>query len=168
MTTFEIVQTVANIAIALTFAIAAWQLWETKQQANKAAIQKRSEYVISLYNAFINDKDMVDIYYKLEYSEFKYDNNFHGSDTEKKLDKLLGHFSNIGRLNHLGILTIGDLKFMEYEFLVMWQNKNIKSYLQFLDEWFKLREIKDTKFEYFRLTGQLLEQANKKRIELTK
>lgn len=159
--TINLIQTIANVATALTFGIAAWQLWEVNRQAKKSAIQKRSEYIIDLYNTFVNDKDMVDIYYKLEYSEFNYDNNFHGSDTEKQLDKLLGHFSNIGRLYFSDILTREDLKFLEYEFLIVYQNRNIKTYLNFLDNWFKIRQIKDQKFEYFRRTGQLLEKKNK-------
>lgn len=81
--TTELIQTAANIATALTFAALAWQLWESNKQTKKSAIQKRSEYIIDLYNTFINDKDMVDIYYELEYGKFKYDDRFHGSDTEK-------------------------------------------------------------------------------------
>jgi len=160
MTTVETIQTWANISTALTFAIAAWQLRESNKQSRAAAIQKRSEYVIDLYNTFINDKDMIDIYYKLEYSEFRYDVNFHGSEMEKQLDKLLGHFSNIGRLYNLGILAREDLKFLEYEFLVIYQNKNIQAYLKFLDGWFKVRQINDKKFDYFRMTGKLLEEEN--------
>jgi hypothetical protein len=165
MTDFEMIQTIANIATALTFGAAAWQLWESNKQTKKSAIQKRSEYVLDLYNAFVNDKDMIEIYYKLEYSEFRYDGNFHGSETEKQLDKLLGHFSNIGRLYSLEILTRGDLKFLEYEFLVIYQNKNIQAYLNFLDSWFKARKINDQKFQYFRMTGRTLEADNKKQLK---
>lgn len=162
--TINIIQTIANIATALTFGAATWQLWESNKQTKKSAIQKRSEYIIDFYNTFVNDKDMVEIYYKLEYSDFIYDETFHGTETEKKLDKLLGHFSNIGRLYYSSILTLEDLKFLEYEFLVIFQNRNIKSYLTVLDNWFKIREIKDKKFEYFRMTGQLLEKENRKKI----
>jgi len=165
MTNVELIQTIANIATALTFALAAWQLEEANRQNRKNAVQKRSEYVIDLYNTFVNDKDMFDVYYKIEYSDFVYDNLFHGSDLEKKLDKLLGHFSNIGRLFHLGILTRNDLRFLEYEFLIIYQNKNIQAYLNFLDNWFHLRNINDKKFEYFRLTGKYLEEHNNKNIE---
>ena len=41
---------------------------------------------------------MMEIYYKIEYGEFEYDENFHQSDEEKKLDKLLGFFENIAKL----------------------------------------------------------------------
>ena len=162
MTTVELIQTIANGATALTFVALFWQLWESNKQTKKSAIQKRSEYIIDLYDTFVDDTEMIDIYYKLEYSTFTYDKNFHGSETEKKLDKLLGHFSNIGRLYCSGILTREDLKFLEYEFLVIYQNENIKAYLTFLDEWFKAKKIKDKKFDYFRKVGRLLEKENNK------
>jgi len=158
MTNIELIQTIANIATALTFALAAWQLREANKQNKKSAVQKRSEYVIDLYNTFVNDKDMFDAYYKIEYSEFVYDGTFHGSELEKKVYKLLGHFSNIGRLFNLGILTRDDVRFLEYEFLIIFQNSNVKAYFNFLDNWFNLRNINDKKFEYFRLTGEYLEK----------
>jgi hypothetical protein len=161
MTNFEIIQTIANIATSFSFIVVAWQLWESNKQTKNSAIQKRSEYIIDLYNTFVNDEDMMKIYYELEYSEFNYDASFHGSETEKQLDKLLGHFSNVGRLYNLGILTREDLNFLEYEFLVIYQNKNIQAYLAFLDNWFKRRKINDQKFQYFRLTAQTLEKDNK-------
>jgi hypothetical protein len=172
-TAVEIIQTVANIATALTFAAAAWQLYESNRQTKKAAIQKRSEYIIDLYDKFVNDDDMIEVYYSIEYLEFSYnpterfpnqdfnwDPNFHGTDTEKKLDKLLGHFSNIGRLFCSKILTNDDLQFLKYEFLIIYQNENIKAYLTFLDNWFRVRKIMDKKFAYFRTAAEILEKEN--------
>lgn len=51
--TISLIQTVANIATALTFGVAAWQLWESNKQTKKSTIQKRSEYIINLYNMFV-------------------------------------------------------------------------------------------------------------------
>jgi len=173
MTTIELIQTIANVATALTFGAAAWQLYESNKQTKKSVIQKRSEYIIELYNTFVNDENMTEVYYTIEYSEFIYnpterfqdfdfnwDPNFHGSETEKKVDKLLGHFSNIGRLYSYGILTKEDLQFFKYEFLMIYQNENIQAYFTFLDNWTRIRQISDIKFEHFRTTGQMLENEN--------
>lgn len=160
MAAYETIQTIANVATAMTFAAAAWQLWESNQQVKQSAIQKRSEYVIDLYNTFINDKEMISIYYDIEYNKFLYANTFHGSILEKQLDKLLGHFSNIGRLYLLGILTKDDLRFFEYEFLVIHGNKNVQAYLRFLDDWFKAQNINGKKFESFRSTCQSLKEGH--------
>lgn len=153
MINMELVEILTIISISL----AALGLFANYFQIRKANIQKRAEYIVKLYNDFVNDTDMIDIYYQLEYSDFDYNDNFHGSASEKNLDKLLGHFSNIGRLYFMGILKKKDLKFLEYEFLIIYQNRNIQNYLKFLDDWFKLREINDEKFEYLRKTGKLLE-----------
>ncbi len=74
MTNYELIQTIANVATALSFGAVIWQLWEFNRQIKKSAIQKRSEYVIDLYNTFVQDRDMIEIYYKLEYSKFIYYN----------------------------------------------------------------------------------------------
>ena len=150
----ELVEILTIVSISL----AALGLFANYFQIRKANIQKRAEYIVKLYNEFVNDNDMTDIYYQLEYSDFDYNNEFHGSETEKKLDKLLGHFSNVGRLYFMGILKKEDLKFLEYEFLIIYQNRNIQKYLEFLDNWFILRNIYDEKFEYFRKTGKFLER----------
>ena len=146
--------TIASILLAVL------GLFANFLQIRRGNTQKRAEYIVQLYNEFVNDRDMMEIYYKLEYSKFNYGQNFHGSETEKQLDKLLGHFSNIGRLHFMGVIRRQDLKFLEYEFLVIYQNSNIESYLAFLDEWFETRGIDDQKFEYFRKTAQLLEHEN--------
>ena len=161
MTNYELIQTIANVATALTFGALVWQLWESNKQIKKSAIQKRSEYVIDLYSTFVQDRDMIEIYYKIEYSKFIYDNGaFHGSETEKQLDKLLGHFTIIGRLYNLGILTREDMNFVKYEFLVIYQNQNIQAYLSFLDRYLKSQQINNKKFEDFRIAGQILEKDN--------
>lgn len=162
MTNFQIVQVIANGATALTFFAAAYQLYESNRHLKKSNLQKRSEYVANLYNTYINDKDMFDIYYKIEYGEFEYNGDFAQSTTERQVDKLLGHFSDIGRLFQLGILTKEDMKFFEYEFLVIYNDKGIQNYLSFLDRWLKSRKIKTPKFEYFRSTAKLLKTENYK------
>jgi len=147
----------AELLTIISISLAALGLFANYYQIRKANIQKRAEYIVKLYNDFVNDTDMIDIYYQLEYSDFEYNDEFHGSETEKNLDKLLGHFSNIGRLYFMGILKKKDLKFLEYEFLIIYQNRNIQNYLKFLDNLFKSREINDEKFEYLRKTGKLLD-----------
>lgn len=171
---FEVVQLIANLATAFTFAAAAWQLFETNKQSKKSAVQKRSEYIIELYNTYVNDKKMIDMYYLIEYNklvynptvifpnfDFKFDRNFQGTETEKDLDKLLGHFSNIGRLYVLGILTKEDLNFFKYEFLRIHTNQSVKEYLKFLDNWFRVNNIIDKKFEHFRIVAEMLNDENK-------
>lgn len=158
----DVIQNIANFATFLAFIIAALQLRANNMESKKLRIQTRSEYIIRLYNDYINNEDMFEIYYQLEYGLFTYNpQQFHGSTTEKKLDKLLGHFSNIGRLFYQGIITEEDLEFFEYEFIIIYENEQIKSYLTWLDNWFERREINNLKYEHFRKTGEYLSNKNK-------
>ena len=156
----ENIQLLANLATALTFGIAAWQIWEANKQTKKGAIQKRSEYIIDLFNTFINDSQMIDIYYKIEYGTFYYNESFHGSQDERNLDKLLGHFTNVGRLYSANILKKKDLSFLQYEFIIIYENESVCEYLDFLDDWFEMRGIKKKKFEHFRSTAEKLISKN--------
>ncbi len=87
---------ISKILTILSISLITIELFATFYQIRKSNIQNRIEYIVKLYNEFVNDENMIKMYYKLEYSEFIYNDNFHGSEEEKKLDKLLGYFSNKG------------------------------------------------------------------------
>src|ERR1041385_6053013 len=78
--------------------------------------QKRAEYIINLYNQSALDKDVLDIYYKIEYGEFRYDHEFHRSPEEIKLDKLIDMYDNIAKLYRLGNFTLRDLSYVAYRY----------------------------------------------------
>lgn len=123
--------------------------------------QKRADLIIQLCNQFYQNGDMQDIYYKIEYSQFQYTvNNFHGSPDEKKLDKLLRLFSNIGQLYQMGIIKKKDLEFIKYEFQIIYEYQGVRSYFQTLDRWFQARQISHLKFQPFRDVGQIITNNN--------
>jgi hypothetical protein len=121
--------------------------------------QKRADLILQLYSQFINDPDIQDLYYRIEYSTFKYDAaTFHMSEDEKKLDKLLGLFSNIGKLYQMRIVKDVDLEFIKYEFQVLYEYREVQLYFETLDVWFKTRKINHLKFQPFRDVGRELSQ----------
>lgn len=123
--------------------------------------QKRADIILQLCNQFYQDNDMQDIYYRIEYSEFQYAvETFHGSEDEKKLDKLLGLFSNIGQLYQMGIIKEKDLEFIKYEFQIIYEYQGVQSYFQTLDGWFAARQISHLKFQPFRDIGQIITNNN--------
>jgi hypothetical protein len=81
------------------------------------------------------------------------------SNDEKKLDKLLGLFSNIGQLYEMGIIKSEDLEFIKYEFQIIYQNESVNSYFLILDDWFKRRKINHFKFQPFRNVGKMIVDA---------
>jgi hypothetical protein len=63
--------------------IAATGLFLNVRQLKKANNQRRAELVSNAVWNLYDDKDLAYIYYKIEYHEFEYGPNFHGSDDEK-------------------------------------------------------------------------------------
>jgi hypothetical protein len=138
--------------------IASVGLFLTLIQLKAANRQKRAEYIINMYNQSALDKDVLDIYYKIEYGNFRYDAEFHGSEEEIKLDKLIDMYDNIAKLYLLGNFTLRDLNYVAYRYLVVYQDESIGRYLSFLDSWYVQRGMKVKPFDAFRTVGQVLEK----------
>lgn len=147
-----------NIFLLLVTAIAAFAAFRQIYLSNK---QKRADLILQLYKEYSSDSDMQDIYYQMEYQEFIYDENtFPNSENERKLDKILGLFSNIGQLYQMGIIKDQDLEFIKYEFQVIYETKGVHQYFKFLDDYFERRQIRHKKFQPFRDIGKKITKDN--------
>lgn len=154
MTTSDII----NMALLVATTVGVFAAFRQIYISNK---QKRADLILQLCNQFYQDNDMQDMYYRIEYSEFQYAvETFHGSEDEKKLDKLLGLFSNIGQLYQMGIIKDKDLEFIKYEFQIIYEYEGVQSYFQTLDGWFATRQISHLKFQPFRDVGQIITNNN--------
>jgi hypothetical protein len=150
----SIADTIQIIAILIA-ALGLFLSWRQLAIANR---QKRAEYIINLYNQSALDKDVLDIYYKIEYGRFDYvPSEFHGGPDEIKLDKLLDMYDNIAKLYKLGNFTSSDLEYVAYRYLVVYQDKSVISYLEFVDSWYKQRGMRLVPFQAFREVGKELE-----------
>tara|TARA_R110002050_G_scaffold44572_1_gene106141 strand:- start:706 stop:1182 length:477 start_codon:yes stop_codon:yes gene_type:complete len=149
---------IINIVLLFVTTIGVFAAFRQISISNK---QKRADLILQLYQEFSDDHEMQNIYYQIEYGQFNYEpNEFHMSENEKKLDKLLGLFSNIGQLYQLGIVKIKDLDFIKYEFQVIYETQGVQDYFQTLDTWFERRQISHKKFQPFRDVGKLITQNN--------
>lgn len=146
----DIIQCVVAI-IALVFAIV---------QVVQSQRHKRAEFIINLYDEFIKDEDMMEMFYKIEYDEFVYDANFHQSPEEKKLDKLLGHFDNICSLYKMGILSDDDMRFVKYNISRVVTNDNVQKYFCFLDSWYMSLGVEYIKCNNLRQYAQTIKSSN--------
>jgi len=145
-----------NLFTLVSLILATLGLFANYYQIRKSNIMKRAEYIVQLYNQFVNDKQLIDFYYQIEYNMINYDDNIHLTEKEKILDKLLGYFSNIGRLYFMGILKLKDLEFLEYEFIILYNSDFIQDYFSFLDQWTIANNLNEIKFNYFRKTATFL------------
>jgi hypothetical protein len=145
--------TLAGLLIA---SIVLFLTWLSMRRHNR---QKRAEFLIDLYNQYMADSDIMSIYYEIEYGQFEYNESFHQSESEKKLDKLLGIFENIAKLWEMDNITLEDVRIIAYEYIVVYQDHAVQEYLGFLDNWFRDRSIKVTPYAAFRRLGaKLLQQ----------
>jgi hypothetical protein len=158
MTTPISISDIINIALLVATTIGVFAAFRQIYISNK---QKRADLLLQLCNQFYQDKEMQDIYYKVEYGQFKYATaTFHMSEEERRLDKLLGLFSNIGQLYEMGIIKDKDLEFIKYEFQIIYENSDVQNYFKTLDGWFKTRQISHLKFQPFRNVGQIITNKN--------
>ena len=133
-------------------------LFFTAFQIRASTQQKRAQYVSDFLKSFWSDQAILEAYYLIEYSKFHYPEDFHGSDLEKKVDRLLECLGSFAKLHRAGLLPFEDLSLVRYEYLVVYQNEGIRKYIQVLDEWYKTRCIEARPFDEFRIVGEALEK----------
>lgn len=158
MTNTISISDLVNIALLVATTIGVFAAFRQIYISNK---QKRADLLLQLCYQFYQDHDMQDIYYKIEYEQFKYTvDTFHMSEDERKLDKLLGLFSNIGQLYEMDIIKDQDLEFIKYEYQIIYEYPDVQNYFKTLDGWFQARKISHLKFQSFRNVGQIITTKN--------
>ena len=94
-------------------------------QVKQAKKHKRAEFIVQLHDMYVHDQEMLDLFYRIEYGEFRYSEAIHMTSEEQILDKLLGHFNNICRLYEMGVLKDEDIELMRYEICRVAQNSQV-------------------------------------------
>lgn len=115
-------------------------------QVKQAKKHKRAEFIVQLHDMYVHDQEMVDMFYRIEYGEFKYSEAIHMTPEEQVLDKLLGHFNNICRLHEMGVLKEEDMELMRYEMCRVVRNSQVNKYFDWLDYWFRTIGENEIKF----------------------
>lgn len=140
--------------------IAAFGLLLNARQQRKANLQHRIDIVSDILWKIQDDKDICKIYYEIEYGEFIYNANFHSSEDEKRLDKLLSLLGMVAKRYYSKQITKKDLDIIKYEYLVVYQDENVQKYLNMLVLWFKQRGIEHLPYKEFCNLGKILENSN--------
>jgi hypothetical protein len=142
---------IGDAVALLGLAIATIGVFLAYRQIRQANRHKRAEFVMDFYRHFTGDADIQNIYYKIEYEQFRYDQNtFHNSQEEKQIDKLLHLFCSIARLWKTDVIGINDIGEFAYEYLRVYRNENVKQYIKgWLDEWFPKTGIRIKPFGAF-------------------
>jgi hypothetical protein len=76
------------------------------------------------------------------------------------LDKLVSLFDILAKQYYLGLFSKSDLDLISYEYLVVFQNLEVKKYFSFLEGWFKKRGIRNPPFAKFMQLGEVVKKTH--------
>jgi len=136
---------------------AATGLLLTFYQSRRADAQARAALVAEYLKSFAEDEDIQRAYYAVAYSQFLYTDDFHGSESERDIDKLLRHFSNIALAWQAGLLSTHDVRPIQYYVLRVTRNDEVRRYLRFMADWSKQQNLGEHPYV---VLAQLSEQLN--------
>lgn len=132
MTTNEIIGCVTMLVAVVGLIFSCYQWWKKVQL-------ERAERLSKLINMLKKD-ELLKTLYMIDYSEFQYDENFHNSDNEAKIDKFLYLCEYILYLRNNNIIREKEFLFFEYDINRIIKNTGIQSYLSYLEKLSKTRE----------------------------
>ncbi|MFZ1218019.1 MAG: hypothetical protein WAO00_01945 [Chthoniobacterales bacterium] len=151
---------IGDLISTCSFLIAAVGLFLNWWQLRIGGIRKRAEFIVSVFNQYISDPDTARMFYDLEYGRFQYDGEFHGSDQERHLDRLLSYFEKIAALYDMGTITLHDLKLVRYDFVRVFHNQAVQQYFQTLDRLAPALKVGGGTFARYRRVARLLDTGN--------
>ena len=122
---------------ALSAAFAAIGLLLNVRQSRKTDAQNRAVLVANCLKGFTEDEEIQKAFYLVEYSEFRYGDDFHGSAQERIIDKLLRHFANIALAWQTGLLSKQDVMPIKYYLVRIMFDDDIQEYMKFMERWTK-------------------------------
>jgi hypothetical protein len=112
---------------------------------------------------WVTRHEIQNTFYAIEYSVFKYDDSFHKSKFERKIDNLLKDFAHIALAWQASLLSTTDIKPIQYKVLKVMRDPEIRKYLEFIADWSQQNNIGE--HPYAALTN-LSERLAKSSIEL--
>jgi hypothetical protein len=92
----------------------------------------RAQFLNDLYSKLVSDGDIGEAYYLIEYGKFEYGPDFHGSELEPKVDRLLGFVDLVAELHLQGVISRREMAFFDYRFRRLFSDAGVRAYLTFL------------------------------------
>ena len=140
---------VAIVAILLTW----WQ-------ARAGAKTQRASFLRDLYGTINSDEGIREAFYSIEYGNFIYDADFHGSEQERNVDRLLSFVDLICELHRRGVLTRREMQFFEYRFRRVAADQHVQAYLAFLKTFYAVNDTHTEPFPSFMIYSRRLTEPS--------
>lgn len=139
----------SDVASSISAFIAVFAIIPAAYQIRKVTHFQQATFFKDLYGIIYSDQVIQKAFYAIEYGDFQYGIEFHGSEEEARIDNLLSHFDLICGLYDDGLLTEKQMKFFNYRLIRVYRNTNITSYLSFLETWSKKNHGADIPYSSF-------------------
>ena len=136
------INTALLLVTALGVLAAFWQI-------RAGARAQRATFLKDLYLQLRTDADVARAFYLIEYDEFIYDHNFHGSELEPKIDRLLTLIDLVCEMRSQGVISKREMNFFDYQFGRVDRNEGIRSYLAFLNGFYERQGMARKPFSAF-------------------
>lgn len=147
--TFALIPTISAVFAAIGLILNVMQSRRTNRQARATVVSK-------FLSDFANDEDMQGIFYAIEYSKFYYDDDFHDSENERKLDKTLIHFTNLALAWKFGLLEDRDIFPVQYFVRRLLRDEGVTAYLRFIDNLLDHTELGEHPYQALKDMGRVL------------
>jgi hypothetical protein len=115
---------------------------------------QRATYLKDLYLQFRTDPEIAETFYLVEYDKFKYDSDFHGSEIEPKIDRLLTFIDLVCELYNQKSISKKEMQFFNYAFKRVARDLEIQKYLEFLGQFYARNGIEHKPFSAFQSYSQ--------------
>ena len=155
--TFKLEISLGDLIAAAGFLVAAVSLFLTLCQLRRDSARKRAEFIVTVFNQYVTDPETCRVFYSIEYDEFQYGPDFHRSDQERHLDRLLSYFEKIAALYHMKVIARDDLRLIRYEFIRVYRNSAVQNYFKFLDTLPEKLGVSGGAFKHFRSVAAMLD-----------
>lgn len=105
------------------------------ERSRRTNAQARAALVADCLKGFTDDEEIQQAFYAIEYSEFIYGTDFHGSKQEREIDKLLRQFANLALSWQAGLVSTADVRPVHYYVKRILKDSGISKYLEFMEIW---------------------------------
>jgi len=123
---------VTDLINGVLLIVAILGIFLTYRQIRISYKTQKATFFKEIYSTMFSDPDIRNAYYQLEYDQFIYNDNFHGSENEKLIDRLLSFVDLVCELYNQMVITDREIGFFKYEFIRIYKNQNVQNYLIFL------------------------------------
>ncbi|NYT86961.1 hypothetical protein [Pollutimonas harenae] len=145
----------ADIINSALLLVTAFGVLAALWQIRVGARSQRATFLKDLYMQLRSDPAVVEAFYKIEYNEFEYGEDFHGSELEPKMDRLLTLIDLVCEMRAQRIMTKREMGFFEYSFGRVAQDQSVRAYLTYLNNFCTENRLQKKPFAAFQAYAQL-------------